>query len=248
MANYGNLGPLGSDTNQPHIDDGTNCLTKCSPPGAEGPQMYAYQPSRFEKAVDETTRWFSEAAEATGNLVWWVIGSPALGGKNGDLEFGPEDSETKHMRNTPAYVEAVETYQQWIAHGRPSGKYSIDNVACEWVPEKGYFFIQGRTGGGQQGRKGDLSEPLAYPLWGYTGNFSIRFKEADWIGPGMVQVEMENYTSLPSYLHGLDQGNEFLDSLYTKKSGVPILSRSRQVYRFMTYIATLPPATPAPGP
>jgi hypothetical protein len=97
------------------------------------------------------------------------------------------------------------------------------------VPSKGHFFVQGRTGGGRQGRPGNMMEPLAYPLWGYTGNFSIRFKDADWMGPGLVQVEMENYTSLPSYLHGLDQGNAFLDSLYTRESGVPIVSRSRQV-------------------
>ncbi|MBL0726386.1 LysM peptidoglycan-binding domain-containing protein [Piscinibacter sp. HJYY11] len=61
------------------------------------------------------------------------------------------------------------------------------------------------------------------------------------MGPGYVEVEMENYTSLPSYLHGLDQGNEFLDSLYTDTPGVPILTRSRQVYRFVTYIAPPPP-------
>lgn len=242
MANDGNLGPLGSDTNQPAIDGGTNALTKNSPPGAEGPQMYAYTPTAWESAVKNTSEWFAEANEAAGNLVWWLIGSPALGLKNGDLEFGPEDSETKHMRNTPAFVEAVEIYQDWIAHGRPLGEYSIHNVTCYWVPSKGHFFVQGRTGGGQQGRKGKLSEPLAYPLWGYTGNFSIRFKEADWMGPNLVQVEMENYTSLPSYLHGLDQGNAFLDSLYTRESGVPIVSRSRQVYRFITYIAPKPPA------
>ena len=53
-----------------------------------------------------------------------------------------------------------------------------------------------------------------------------------------MDVELENYTSLSSYLHGIDDHNPFLDSLYTKLSGRSIVSRSRQVYRFRDYIST----------
>ena len=250
MGQDSNLGPLGCDTNQPAIDGGTSNLTQCRPPPGEGPEWRAAEPlTPFESLSRAQVDMELEFAEAAKMLVWWVIGSPALGAKNGDLEFGPGDSETTHLRNTPAYLEAVEIYRDWLANGRPLGKFVISGTECEWVPSKGYFFVQGRTGGGRSGGskaggRGNMMEPLIYPLWGFTGNFSIRFTETGWPSEGYVNVEMENYTSLPSYLHGIDDHHPVLDELYTKSSGWPILSRSRQVYRFRTYIAAPPAANP----
>jgi hypothetical protein len=44
---------------------------------------------------------------------------------------------------------------------------------------------------------------------------------------------------LPSFFHGIGSGSlkvSFLEKLYSKGSGIPFVSRSRQVYRFNAYI------------
>lgn len=239
-------GPLGCDANQPIIDGGTNCLNESSQPGPVqqgfiGSSISAAPVSPLEDTWNRVTDWFGEANEAVGMGVWWLIGSPAMMGKpNGDLEFGPEDKATEYMRSTPAYQEAVTIYQDWLNSGQPFGKFEINGTDCEYIPSKDYFYVKGRTGKEKDG--GWNTEPLRYPLWGYTGNFAIRFTECDFPSKGYVKVEIENYTSLPSYLHGITDNNSVLESLYTKKSGWPIFSRSRQVYRFITYI----PRNPAP--
>jgi hypothetical protein len=235
MAGKKYRGSLGCDTNQPAIDAGTNCLAESSPPGIVGPVISAAPVSPLEANWNRIKDWFSEAAEAGQMLTWWVIGSPSLGLPNGDLEFGPGDKATEHMRNTAAYQEAVIIYQEWLNSGQPAGELTINGTECQFVPGKGYFYVKGRTGRGQDG--GWNTEPLVHPIWGFTGNFSIRFTESGFPSEGYVNVEIENYTSLPSYFHGIDNHNPLLDRLYTKRSGVPILSRSRQVYRFNTYIA-----------
>ena len=86
---------------------------------------------------------------------------------------------------------------------------------------------------------------LKHPVWAYTGQFAVRFTDTGYPKEGNVTVEIENFTSLPSYFHGI--GSEslkvpFLENLYTKRSGIPLLSRSRQVFRFLAYI----PADPKP--
>ena len=95
--------------------------------------------------------------------------------------------------------------------------------------------MKGRTGKDPDGKWN--TEPLRYPLWGFTGNFSIRFTETEYPKEGYVSVEIENFTSLPSFFHGLAPNNRLLEDFYTKSTGVPLLSRSRQVYRFNTYIS-----------
>src|SRR5919108_5482789 len=198
-------GSLGCNTNQPTIDAGTNCLTDSPRPGFTGPEIRAVSVSPVQARWERVKDWLSELDDALGMLAWWVIGSPAAGRRNGDLEFGPGDKATEHMRNTAAFQEAVEIYQDWLNHGQPLGKYTIRGTDCEYVPSVGYFFVTGRTGAGR-GPRGHWSEPLEHPLWGYTGVFSIRFTETGFPKVGYVSVEIENYTSLPSYLHGIDRG------------------------------------------
>jgi LysM repeat protein len=246
MAGWNYQGPLGCDTNLPNVDAGTSCRSESNPPVSVGAEIRAAPVSPLEAKWNRAKDWFSELGEAGQMLTWWMIGSPALGLPNGDLEFGPGDKETEHIRNTAAYQEAVEIYQDWLNNGQPLGKFSIKGTDCEFVPSKGYFFVAGRTGAGR-GPRGHWTEPLEHPVWGFTGNFSIRFTESGFPSEGYVNVEIENYTSLPSYLHGIDDHNAFLDSLYTKTSGVPMLSRSRQVYRFNTYIARNSTATKGKG-
>jgi hypothetical protein len=239
MAGKKCQGPLGCESNLPVIDSGTLSRTENS-----GGEIRAVEISALEQGWRRTSEWASELNEALGMGVWWLIGSPAMGAPNGgDLVYGPGDDETTHMRNTPAYQEAVELFQDWVKNGRPMGKYKIKDTDCEFVVSKGYFYVAGRTGAGSS-QRGHWYEPLQHPLWGYTGNFSIRFTETGYPKEGYVSVEIENFTSLPSYLHGVDARNPILEGLYTKRSGVPILSRSRQVYRFTQYIATTPPVTP----
>jgi hypothetical protein len=240
MANKKCHGPLGCDTNQPEIDSGTNSRTQTNSPEVEGPVMRAREISPFEQKWNRTVDWFSELNEAVGTGIWWLVGSPAMGARNGgDLVYGPGDDETKHMRDTAAYQEAFEILKDWIKNGRPMGKFSIKDTDCEFVPSKGYFYVAGRTGAGRS-QRGHWSEPLEHPLWGYTGNFSIRFTETDYPKEGYVSVEIENFTSLPSFFHGVEERNPILERLFTKRSGVPILSRSRQVYKFTEYV---PPTT-----
>jgi hypothetical protein len=232
-----NPSPLGCNHNQPAIDAGTNCLGESVPPVPAEGVIRAAPISPLESAWNRTTDWFSEFGEAVEMLTWWGIGSPAMGFPNGDLEFGPGDKETEHIRNTAAYIEAVEIYQDWLNHGQPSGEFVINGTPCQFVPQKGYFYVKGRTGAGR-GPRGHFTEPLEHPLWGYTGDFAIRFTETGFPTEGYVRVEIENYTSLPSFFHGVSE--HFLENLYVKRSGVPLLSRSRQVYRFDTYIARNP--------
>ena len=87
-----------------------------------------------------------------------------------------------------------------------------------------------------------MHQLMAFVNTGFTGAFSIRFTETGFPSEGYVNVEIENYTSLASYLHGLDDHNAFQDRIYIKRPGVPFLSRSRQVYRFRTYIPRNPTA------
>jgi len=240
MAGLKYRGSLGCDTNQPSIDAGTSCLNESSPPVIVGSEIRAAPLSRLESGWN----WYSELLEACKMFGWWVIGSPSLGpavDRSGDLEFGPGDKATEYIRNTAAYQEAVEIYQDWLNLGQPLGKFRIKGTDFEFVPGKGYFFVTGRTGAGP-GPRGHWTEPLEHPLWGFTGAFSIRFTETGFPSEGYVNVEIENYTSLASYLHGLDDHNAFLDRIYIKRPGVPFLSRSRQVYRFRTYIPRNPTA------
>jgi LysM repeat protein len=241
-------GHLGSDTNQPVTDKGTTCCNESANPLAVGAELRADPLTPLQTKMRRVKDWFSELNEAGNMFGWWMIGSPSLGARNGgDLVFGPGDDETKHMRETAAYQEAVQIYREWLANGRPAGKFSIRDTDCEWVPSKGYFYVKGRSG--NTGQTGNWKEPLAHPLWGYTGNFSIRFTESGWPRDGYVNVELENYTSLPSYFHGVapNEDDTFLNHLYTKSSGVPMLSRSRQRYLFSEYIPT-PSASTKPQP
>lgn len=241
MAGETCRGPLGCETNRPEIDAGTLSCTQNSPPGCVGAQLWAVEISPLEQKRRQTVEWFSELNEALGMGVWWLVGSPAMGAPNGDLLFGPGDDATMHMRNTAAYQEAVEIFKDWINDGRPMGKLKINDTNCEYVSRGGYFYVEGRSGAGRS-QRGHWYEPLQHPLWGFTGTFSIQFTETGYPKEGYVSVKIENYTSLPSYLHGIDVRNPTLESLYTKRSGVPILSRSRQVYKFLEYISPAPPA------
>jgi hypothetical protein len=187
-------------------------------------------------------------------LTWYAMGAPAFGNKNGDLEYGQMEGETLHMRNIPAYQEAEELYREWIKCGKPAGTFSRNDTEGEYIAPKDYFYVKGRTGAGSSaGPRGHFTAPLEHPLWAYTGNFSIRFTDTGYPKEGYVEVEIENYTSLPSFLHGVSENyrdgfQRFLDGLYTKKSGIPIASRSRQVYRFRIYIPrTDSPTSQQPG-
>jgi LysM repeat protein len=204
-----------------------------------GAEIRAVPVSPLKSKWNAVSEWAGEFGSAFNMGVWWLIGSPSLGMGDGGWEFGPGDKETEYIRNTAAYQEAVEIYKEWRNNGRPSGKFEIKGTPCEFVPAKGYFYVKGRTGAGR-GPRGHWTEPLQHPLWGFTGDFAIRFTEWGYPTENYVAVEIENYTSLPSYMHGL--GFDFSESWYTKRSGIPILSRSRQLYRFVAYI---PPNSPA---
>jgi len=173
--------------------------------------MRAAELSSLELARKRAFDWVSEMDSAVGMGIWWLIGSPTLGLKSGDLVFGPGDKETEQIRNTAAYLEAVEIYQNWLNSGQPLGRFKDRGTSYEFVPGKGYFFVEGRSGAGS-GSRGHWYEPLAHPVWGFTGNFTIRFTDTGTPSVGYVSVEIENYTSLPSYLHGI-----------AKDPGIPIL-------------------------
>jgi len=166
----------------------------------------------------------------------------------GDLVYGPGDSATEHIRNTAAYQEGVQIYKEWLNAGQPPGKFRNSlGTESEYVSNKGYFFVKGRAAAGSDaGARADASQVLKHPVWAFTGQFAIRFTDTGYPKEGYVSVEIENYTSLPSYLHGI--GSEslkvpFLEKLYTKRSGIPLVSRNRQVYRFLAYIARDPKPT-----
>lgn len=248
-----NRGPLGSDTHQPIIDRGTNSRSQHRPPrsvGAGTGTISAVPISPLEAHWIRVKDWAGEMDDALGMLAWWALGSPAMGAPNGgDLVYGPGDSATEHIKNTPAYEEAVQIYKEWLSAGQPPGKFENSlGTPSQYVSEKGYFYVKGRAAAGSDaGARGDASQLLKHPVWAYTGQFAIRFTDTGYPKEGYVTVEIENYTSLPSYFHGI--GSEslkvaFLEKLYTKRSGIPFVSRSRQVYRFLAYIpADAKPAT-----
>ena len=175
MAAHRYAGPLGSNTNRPRIDTGTNCRSRSPQPGsldAESrpepiAQLRSDPVSPLQSGLRALGDWASQLDEAIQMGTWWLIGSPSLGMPNGDLEFGPGDKETEHMKNTPAYQEAVQIYRDWVNHGRPAGKFSVSGTDCEWVPSKGYFYVVGRSGAA--GPRGNWKEPLLNPLWGLHG-------------------------------------------------------------------------------
>lgn len=233
-----NRGPLGSDTNQPIIDRGTNSLSENCPPGS----ICAVPISPITAQWNLTKAWFSEMNDAIGMLAWWGLGSPSLGLRHGgDLEFGPGDSATEAIKDTAAYQEAVQIYKEWFNAGQPPGKFENSlGTESEYVSDKGYFYVKGRAAAGSDaGPRADATQVLKHPVWAYSGQFAIRFTDTGYPKVGYVSVQIENYTSLPSYLHGIGSGSlkvPLLEKLYTKKSGIPFVSRSRQVYRFLAYI------------
>jgi len=236
-----NRGPLGSDTNQPIVDSGTNSRSQNRPPRGVD-TISAVPVSLLEARWKRARNWASEVDDALGMLTWWALGSPSMGARNGgDMVFGPGDSATEHIKDTPAYEEAVQIFKEWLKAGRPPGKFENSlKTPSEYISEKGYFFVKGRAAAGSDaGPRGDASQVFKHPVWAYTGQFSIRFTETGYPKEGYVSVEIENYTSLPSYFHGI--GSEslkvpFLEGLYTRRSGIPFVSRSRQIYRFSAYI------------
>ena len=239
-----NRGPIGTGINKPTVDKETSSRSENRPARTVdgGPTVSAVPVSKIESYWNSTRDWFSEVDDAAGMFVWWVVGSPAMGAPHGgDLEYGPKDSATEHIKNTAAYLEAVQVYKEWLDAGQPRGQFknSLDTPS-EYVSDKGYFYVKGRAAAGSDGGpRGDWKQIFKHPVWGYTGQFSIRFTENPYPKEGYVNVEIENFTSLPSYFHGI--GSEslkvgFLEKLYTKRSGIPIASTSRQVYRFTAYI------------
>ena len=228
MAGPKYQGPLGSDTNQPTIDRGTTALTQSNPPVYVGAEIRAAAISPLEAKWNRVGNWLGEFRAAVEMGTWWVIGSPSLGMGEGGWEFGPSDKETEYIRSTAAYQEAVEIYQEWLNSGQPSGKFEIKGTPCQFVVDKGYFYVKGRIG--SAGPRGKFTEPLEHPLWGFTGDFAIRFTETGYPSEGYVAVEIENYTSLASYMHGL--GYNFSESWYTKESGWPILGLPGTSLRF----------------
>ena len=239
-----NRGPVGSGINVPTVDKGTNSRSENRPAKTVdgGPTISAVPVSKAEAYWNAARDWYSELLEASGMFGWWILGSPAMGAPHGgDLVYGPKDSETEHIKNTLAYQEAVQIYKEWLDAGQPQGKFKNSlGTPSEYVSEKGYFYVKGRAAAGSDaGRRADFTQVFKHPLWGYTGQFSIRFTENPYPKEGYVNVEIENVTSLPSYFHGV--GSEelkvsFLEKLYTKRSGIPIASTSRQVYRFTIYV------------
>ncbi len=241
-----NRSPLGSDTNQPTVDRGTTSRSEHRPARSVGSMdsgsISAVPISPLEAQWNRTTNWFSEMGDALDMLVWWAAGSPSFGTPHGgDLEYGPGDSATEHIKDTLAYQEAVQIYKEWLNAGQPLGKFenSLDTES-EYVTTKGYLYVKGRSAAGSDaGPRADASQVLKHPLWAYTGDFTIRFTPTSYPKEGYVSVEIENYTSLASYFHGVGAGPlkiHFLEQMYTKRSGIPNVSRSRQVYRFTAYI------------
>jgi|HubBroStandDraft_6_1064221.scaffolds.fasta_scaffold114627_2 hypothetical protein len=242
---HANRGPLGSDINHPTIDGGTNSRSEHRPArsvGSDTGSINAVPISPIEAQWNRTKDWFSEMDDALGMLAWWALGSPSMGTPHGgDMVFGPGDSATEHIKNTAAYEESVQIYKEWLNAGQPPGKFKNSlGTESEYVSDKGYFYVKGRAAAGSDaGPRADATQVLKHPVWAYTGQFAIRFTDTGYPKEGYVSVEIENYTSLPSYLHGI--GSEslkvpFLEKLYTKRSGIPLVSRSRQVYRFLAYI------------
>src|SRR5215470_17415883 len=195
MAGSKNPGPLGTDTNRPTIDRGTSVRAQSNPPRPVGATISAAPVSPLKAKLNRIGDWFGELGSGIQMGTWWLIGSPSLGMGDGGWEFGPGDRETEYIRNTGAYQEAVEIYQEWLNSGQPAGKFEIKGTRCEFVASKGYFFVQGRTGG--TGPRAKFTEPLEHPVWGFTGNFGIRFTETGYPSEGYVSVEIENYTSIP---------------------------------------------------
>lgn len=250
-----NRGPIGSNINQPTIDRNTNSLSENRPArsvGSDSPTISAVPISPIEAQWNRTRDWFTEMNDALGMFAWWALGSPSMGAPHGgDLVYGPGDSATEAIKNTPAYEEAVQIYKEWLNAGQPPGKFTNSlGTDSEYVSSKGYFYVKGRAAAGSDaGARGDAMQVLKHPVWAYTGQFAIRFTETGYPKVGYVTVEIENFTSIPSYFHGV--GSEelkvgVLEKLFTKRSGVPFASRSRQVYRFVAYIPRDPkPTTPA---
>lgn len=241
-----NRGPVGTPINLPTVDKGTNSRSENRAARSvgtnDGPTISAVPISSARALWNSTTDYLSELDDAFGMLAWWVVGSPAMGAPHGgDLEYGPKDSATEHIKNTAAYREAVQIYKEWLDADQPPGKFVNSlGTPSEYVADKGYFYVKGRAASGSDGGpRADWTQVFKHPLWGYTGQFSIRFTENPHPKEGYVNVEIENITSLPSYFHGI--GSEelkvlFLEKLYTKRSGIPIASTSRQVYRFTIYV------------
>ena len=235
-----NRGPLGSDINQPTIDKGTNSRSENRPArtaGANDPGSISAVPiSPIEAQWNRTKHWFSEMDDALGMYVWWVTGS-----QTGDLEFGRGDSATEAIKNTAAYEEAVQVYKEWLTAGQPPGKFDNSlGTESEYVSAKGYLYVKGRAAAGSDGgARADWTQVFKHPVWGYTGQFAIRFTPTDYPKEGYVMIEIENYSSLPSYFHGIGSGPlkvALLEKLHTRRPGVPFGSDSRQVYRFLAYI------------
>jgi hypothetical protein len=235
MANCRFPGPVGFATNQVSVDAGTNCLAESPKEGVVGMEWRATPKpdSVIDSIIEELSKlgaWSLEFWDALELLFWWALGSPT-----GDWEFGPEDRQTANMQKTRAFQEAIAVYQAWNRDGRPYGKFEYDGIPCEWVQSKDAFYVKGRTSGYTTGST--MSETLKNPLWAFTGTFSIRFRVADGFGADTVYVELENFTSLPSYLHGIDSINPLIEKyLYTKVRGFGLLTRSGQHYRFLMRI------------
>lgn len=240
-------GPLGMDTNQPIIDEGTNPRSQnLSPAQKAGSNEFGsisnVPLSPIEAEWIRTKNWFGEIDDALGMFAWWALGSPSMGAPHGgDLVYGPGDAATEHIKNTAAYQEGIQIYKEWLNAGQPPGRFENSvGTESEYVSDKGYFYVKGRAAGGRDaGPRGDWTQVLKHPLWAYTGQFAIRFTDTGYPKEGYVSIEIENYSSLPSYLHGVGSGSlkvAFLEKLHTKRSGIPFVSRSRQVYRFLVYI------------
>ena len=245
MADYKIPGPAGSDTNQVKVDQGTNAVTETPRQGVVGMEWRAAptSDSTFDKVLNGFSAlgsWTLELKDAVDLGMWWLIGSPT-----GDWEFGPEDRQTVAMQNTRAFKEAIEAYQAWHAQGRPFGNFHYGDIPCEWVQSKDAFYVKGRTSGYTTGST--WQETVANPLWAFTGTFSILIREADGFAPGTVYVELDNYASLPSFFHGWDSANAFIDKWgYTKTHGIPMFSRSGQHYRFMMRVSLVPSTQSTP--
>ena len=246
-----NRGPVGSATHEPIIDRGTNSRSQNRPPRSVGtdPGLLSAVPiSPLEARWIRARDWVSEVDDALGMLAWWALGSPAMGDPHGgDLVYGPGDSATEHIKNTAAYEEAVQIYKEWLNAGQPPGKFENSlGTPSEYVSDKGYFYVKGRAAAGSDaGRRADATQVLKHPVWAYTGQFAVRFTDTGYPKEGNVTVEIENFTSLPSYFHGI--GSEFSQGAVSRESLYealrhPLVIPKTPSFCFLAYI----PADPKP--